>query len=172
MWPLEFSKCGQQSFQKEVRLKVDIRLPGKRDSNSHGARPVHQKHQWTRTSRLSIKNSLSLRLPESSCSSTAVPPTPYTSYPTPYTPHPSSHTLRPTSYTQQPGSLRALKVSRLPSHLQAPPCPVSRPRMARASGCFGSGGCWSSHRFSMASVPTDYRDISTLLLECRSVAVV
>ena len=40
--------------------KVDIRLPGKGDSNSHGARPVHQKHRWTRTSRLSIKNSLSL----------------------------------------------------------------------------------------------------------------
>ena len=39
--------------------KVDIRLPEKRDSNSHGARPVHQKHRWTRTSRLSIKNSLS-----------------------------------------------------------------------------------------------------------------
>ena len=40
--------------------KVDIRLPGKGDSNSHGARPAHQKHRWTRTSRLSIKNSLSL----------------------------------------------------------------------------------------------------------------
>ena len=40
--------------------KVDIRLPGKGDSNSHGARPVHQKHRWTRTSRLSIKNSLSM----------------------------------------------------------------------------------------------------------------
>jgi len=40
--------------------KVDIRLPGKGDSNSHGARPVHQKHRWTRTSRLSIKNSLPL----------------------------------------------------------------------------------------------------------------
>ena len=39
--------------------KVDIRLPEKEDSNSHGARPVHQKHRWNRTSRLSIKNSLS-----------------------------------------------------------------------------------------------------------------
>ena len=38
--------------------KVDIRLPGKGDSNSHGARPVHQKHRWIRTRRLSIKNSL------------------------------------------------------------------------------------------------------------------
>ena len=40
--------------------KVDLRLPGKGDSNSHGARPVHQKHRWIRTSRLPIKNSLSL----------------------------------------------------------------------------------------------------------------
>ena len=40
---------------------IDIRLPGKGDSNSHGARPVHQKHRWIRTSRLSIKNSLSLQ---------------------------------------------------------------------------------------------------------------
>ena len=39
--------------------KVDIRLPGKGNSNSHGAQPVHQKHRWIRTSRLSIKNSLS-----------------------------------------------------------------------------------------------------------------
>ena len=43
--------------------KVDVRLPGKGDSNSHGARPVHQiisMIKWIRTSRLSIKNSLSL----------------------------------------------------------------------------------------------------------------
>ena len=42
--------------------KVDIRLPGKGNSKSHGARPVHQiitMIKWTRTSRLSIKNSLS-----------------------------------------------------------------------------------------------------------------
>jgi len=43
--------------------KVDVRLPGKGNSNSHGARPVHLiilMIMWTRTSRLSIKNSLSL----------------------------------------------------------------------------------------------------------------
>jgi len=43
--------------------KVDARLPGKGNSNSHGARPVHlmiTMIQWIRTSRLSIKNSLSL----------------------------------------------------------------------------------------------------------------
>jgi hypothetical protein len=42
--------------------KVDIRLPGKENSNSHGARPVHQiisMINWIRTSRLSINNSLS-----------------------------------------------------------------------------------------------------------------
>ena len=40
---------------------VDIRLPGKGDSNSHGTRPVHQ-IKWIWTSRLSIKNSLSVLL--------------------------------------------------------------------------------------------------------------
>jgi len=43
--------------------KADIRLPGKGNSNSHDARPVHQiisLTKWIRTSRLSIKNSLSL----------------------------------------------------------------------------------------------------------------
>ena len=40
--------------------KVDVRLPGKGNSNSHGARPVHliiTMIKWIRTSRLSIKNS-------------------------------------------------------------------------------------------------------------------
>ena len=42
--------------------KVDVRLPGKGNSNSHGARPVHliiTMMKWIRTSRLSIKDSLS-----------------------------------------------------------------------------------------------------------------
>ena len=42
--------------------KVDIRLPGKGNSNSHGARPVHliiTMIKWIRTGRLSKKNSLS-----------------------------------------------------------------------------------------------------------------
>ena len=41
--------------------KVDIRLPGKRNSNSHDTRPFHQiisMAKWIRTSRLSIKKSL------------------------------------------------------------------------------------------------------------------
>jgi len=41
-------------------VKLDIRLPGKGNSTSHEARPVHQKHRWIRSSRLSIKNALSL----------------------------------------------------------------------------------------------------------------
>jgi len=43
--------------------KVDVRLPGKGNSNSSGARPVHliiTLIKWIRTSRLSKKNSLSL----------------------------------------------------------------------------------------------------------------
>jgi len=43
--------------------KVDVRLPGKGNSNSHGARPVHliiTMIKWIRNSRLSIKNSLSM----------------------------------------------------------------------------------------------------------------
>ena len=42
--------------------RVDVRLPGKGHSNSHGARPVHQiitMIKWFWTCRLSIKNSLS-----------------------------------------------------------------------------------------------------------------
>jgi len=42
--------------------KVNVRLLGKGNSNSHGARPVHQiisVTKWIRTSRLPIKNSLS-----------------------------------------------------------------------------------------------------------------
>jgi len=42
--------------------KVDVRLPGKGNSNSHGARPVYliiTMMKWIRTSRLSILNSLS-----------------------------------------------------------------------------------------------------------------
>jgi len=45
-----------------ARREVDVRLPGKGNSNSHGARPVHvmiTMISWIRTSRLSVKNSLS-----------------------------------------------------------------------------------------------------------------
>ena len=45
--------------------KAAVRLPGKGNSNSHGARPVHliiTRIKWIRTSGSSIKNSLSLHL--------------------------------------------------------------------------------------------------------------
>ena len=44
------------------RQGLDVTLPGKWNSNSHGARPVHliiKMIKWIRTSRLSINNSLS-----------------------------------------------------------------------------------------------------------------
>ena len=50
-----------ESRQQSVR-KVDARLPGKWNSNCHGARPVHRiisVTRWFRTNRLSIKKSLS-----------------------------------------------------------------------------------------------------------------
>ena len=49
-----------RGFQPGLR-KVDVRLPGKGNSNPHGARPVHliiTMIEWIRTSRLSMKNSL------------------------------------------------------------------------------------------------------------------
>jgi len=56
---------GRRASQaSQEHRKVDVRLPGKGNSNSHGARPVHliiMMIQWVRTSRLSIKNSLRSR---------------------------------------------------------------------------------------------------------------
>jgi len=60
---LLFPAPGLTGLYREPR-KVDVRLPGKGKSNSHGARPVHliiTMIKWVRTSRLSIKNSLSGR---------------------------------------------------------------------------------------------------------------
>ena len=58
----------ERSQQQVAALsrKVDVRLPGKGNSNSHGARPVLliiTTIKWMRTSRLSIKNSFSLPSP-------------------------------------------------------------------------------------------------------------
>ena len=58
----QFSESVLAGCVAEAR-KVDIRLPGKWNSSSHGARPVRQiisMMEWTRTSRLSIKYSLSV----------------------------------------------------------------------------------------------------------------
>jgi hypothetical protein len=46
-----------------VARKADVRLPGKGNSDSHDTRPVHQiisMIEWIRTSRSSMKKSLSL----------------------------------------------------------------------------------------------------------------
>jgi len=60
-------RVDMHNFSFEVLIQhdlsaVDARLPGKGNSNPHGARLVHliiTMIQWIRTSRLSIKNSLS-----------------------------------------------------------------------------------------------------------------
>jgi len=65
------------SEQLKCSRKIDVRLPGKRNSNSHGARPVHliiAMIKWIRISRLSIKNSLSFGGYISGLSRTHVPP--------------------------------------------------------------------------------------------------
>ena len=49
----------------QISRKLDVGQPEKRNSNSHGARPVHQiimMIEWIRTSRLPIKNVLSVLL--------------------------------------------------------------------------------------------------------------
>ena len=59
------SGSGSEGSRAPTR-KVDVRLLGTENSTSHGARPVHfiiTMMQWIRTSRLSIKNSLSSRGP-------------------------------------------------------------------------------------------------------------
>jgi len=58
---LESGGTGSPALCPRLLRKVDVRLPGKGKSNSHGARPVHliiTTKKWIRTSRLSIKNSL------------------------------------------------------------------------------------------------------------------
>ena len=59
--------CGRGLEVLPTRFrKVDIRLPGNGNSNSYGARPVHQimsMIKWIWTSRLSINDSLPLLPP-------------------------------------------------------------------------------------------------------------
>ena len=57
--------------------KVDIRLPGEGNPNTNGARPVHHiisMMKCIRTSRLSIKNSLSRGRPRGACGVPQSPP--------------------------------------------------------------------------------------------------
>ena len=59
VWDMPFTATAADSNKIERTRKVDIRLPGKGNSNSHGARPVHliiSMMKWIRTSRLSIKS--------------------------------------------------------------------------------------------------------------------
>ena len=62
MWMVRYIRpAGDPACGPGVR-KVYVRLPGKGNSNSHGARPVHliiTMLKWIRTSKLSIKKSLS-----------------------------------------------------------------------------------------------------------------
>ena len=65
IWPEwhVLDRIQEQRHAVSMPRKVDVRLPGKENSNSHGARPLHliiTMIRWIRTSRLSIKNSLSL----------------------------------------------------------------------------------------------------------------
>ena len=56
--------CHNANVRQPHLVQADVRLPGKGNSNSHGTRPVHliiKMIQWIRTSRLSIKNSVSSR---------------------------------------------------------------------------------------------------------------
>jgi len=61
------------AFSRNVctcRVKVDICLPGKGNSNSHGARPVHliiTMIKWIRTSRVSIKNGCDIAFRRNIC---------------------------------------------------------------------------------------------------------
>ena len=60
--PLISTRCRWESCADGAARPPDVRLPGKGDSNSHGARPVHQiipVIKWIWTSRLSVKISLS-----------------------------------------------------------------------------------------------------------------
>ena len=83
-----------------ILRKVDVRLPGKGNLNSHRARPVHlfiTMIKRTRTSRLSTNNFLSLcRIRPTVCSTSRG----CARHPTPHTPHHTPHTLLPQPYTQ------------------------------------------------------------------------
>ena len=57
-WAFDLAGAGATSPEDGGACRVEIRLPGKGNSNSHGARPVHQIIS-IRTSRLSIKKFLS-----------------------------------------------------------------------------------------------------------------
>jgi len=64
--PTMVAKVDEGKPLTTIQLKVDVRLPGKGSSNSHGARPVHliiTMIMWIRTSRLTIKKYPSVQAP-------------------------------------------------------------------------------------------------------------
>jgi len=92
------NKCLSLLEQRRLVLagagKVDVRLPSKGNSTSHGARPVHPiitMIKWIRTSRLSIKKSLHAGAGGGAGRGADAPGT--TDLPTPYNLHPSPYTL-------------------------------------------------------------------------------
>ena len=140
----EDNRYESRSVSTTAPRKVVIRLPGKRNSNSHGARPVYQKHRWIRTSRLSMKNSLSLY--DCTCQQRGLPrlaeegrdsrryrlsctghPTPHTH--TPCTLHPTSHTPHrtPTPHTQHPTPDTPHPTPHTPHPTAHSPSPTSTP---------------------------------------------
>ena len=75
-----------RAFTSNLDSEVDARLPGKGNSNSYGARPVHlitTMIKWIRTSRLSLKKWYSCRLRGGAASSSARSPFPAISTQTP-----------------------------------------------------------------------------------------
>ena len=60
-WGVELRGTGEATLHLDILPRqVDARQPGKGKANSYGARPVHlivTMMKWTRTSRMSIKNS-------------------------------------------------------------------------------------------------------------------
>jgi len=65
--PVHLVRAPHEVKRRPQMRKVDKRLPGRGNlnSNSHGAKPVHQiisTIKWIRTSKMPIKNSLSLSL--------------------------------------------------------------------------------------------------------------
>ena len=140
---------------------VDIRLPVKGNSNSHGARPVHQiisMMKWIWIYRLSIENSLSggahgcvVEAPSRDspyCTPYTPRLAPYTLHPTPYTLHPTPPTLHPTPYNLHPTAY-----SLQPTAYSLQPTPFTLHSSVR----------WLKHRFEVRDTPTTFVPLSSEL---------
>ena len=118
--------------------KVDVRLPGNGNSNSHGARPAHPiitMIKWIRTGRLSIKNYLSPRGRERRCGFETKHPT---------TKAPSRHSTK----RQSTKNTRAPKTVQSLSDLPAPRRPGGCADRTRNSWPPARGApCRNAHGF-------------------------